>query len=141
MSGTTSLLQCKRCGFTTGDATPSRKDGVPRCPPCERRTDHERRLADGDAWYLQRIVDYAQERYGPDWEQQVGWDHCVALFGDARAVGGWAMVGVEMRRPQPRVERTTIRPCPTCGFETTSVSNYLCARCHFGGWWGRCIGS
>ena len=67
----------------------------------------------------------------------VGWDHCVAVFGDARAVGGWAMVGVEMQRPPAKVERTIVRPCPPCGFRTTSISDYLCAACHFDGWWGR----
>lgn len=30
----------------------------------------------------------------------------------------------------------TVRPCPKCGFRTTSVSRLMCARCHFGGWWG-----
>lgn len=27
------------------------------------------------------------------------------------------------------------RPCPVCGFRTTSVTKYFCARCHFHGWW------
>jgi hypothetical protein len=42
------LLRCAGCLFVTGDATPSRHDGQPRCGPCERHADHDRRLARGD---------------------------------------------------------------------------------------------
>lgn len=33
------------------------------------------------------------------------------------------------------VKEVKTRACPVCGFRTTSISNYLCARCHFHGWW------
>ena len=29
----------------------------------------------------------------------------------------------------------TTRTCKTCGTETTSASRYVCAGCHFAGWW------
>jgi hypothetical protein len=133
---TRSLLRCVRCEQVTGDATPSPRDREPRCSPCERRTDHEHRLATGDRWYRERIADYAERLYGPEWERKPGWQFCADLFADARALGGWAIVGVKLPRRRPRLKVTT-RPCPVCGETTTSVTNYFCAACHFQGWWGQ----
>jgi len=133
---TLSLLRCVGCGFVTGDAVESFRDDEPRCPPCERRADHQRRLEQGDRWYADRIVAYAEGMYGADWEQQHGWRYCADLFADARALGGWAAVGVELGPRRARLEVTT-EPCPVCGETTTSVTGFFCAGCHFAGWWGR----
>src|SRR5262249_34486350 len=96
-----SLERCNRCGFTTGDVALSRRDRVRRCARCERGADHERRLAGGDAWYRERIAEWAVVRYGPGWEHDLGFDHCAAVFADTRALCGWAGVGVEVpRRPR-----------------------------------------
>jgi hypothetical protein len=91
---TRSLLRCVRCGQTTGDVSTSRRDGGPRCYPCERRTDHERRLAHGERWYRAAIVAFAESRYGPAWEQEHGFAVCAELFADTRALLGWDGVGV-----------------------------------------------
>jgi hypothetical protein len=133
---TLSLLRCDRCNQTTGDVTYSQCDGRPRCPPCERRADHERRLIAGNRWYVDRIVDFAERLYGPEWEQARGWAFCADLFADTRALGGWKAVGVEIPAPRSRlvIEK---RSCSVCGYVTTSLTDYLCADCHFRGWWGR----
>jgi hypothetical protein len=133
---TLSLLRCVECRQTTGDVAQSRRDREPRCGPCERRVDHARRLLAGDDWYRDQIAAYAERLYGPGWEIGPGWQFCADLFADARALGGWQAVGVELPAPQSRL-RIDKRPCPQCGETTTSVSNYFCAGCHFRGWWGR----
>jgi hypothetical protein len=120
----------------TWDATPSRHDRQPRCGPCERHFDHGRRLHRGDRWYGWAIIDFAQLRYGDDWEREPGFEFCADLFADTRALGGWGAVGVELSSPRRKLEIET-RPCPVCGQTTTSVSNYFCGMCHFHGWWGQ----
>jgi hypothetical protein len=133
---TLSLLRCARCRQVTGDVTPSPRDGSSRCPPCNRRADHEHRLANGDRWYREQIVRHAERLYGPDWERRPGWGFCANLFADTRALGGWKAVGVEMPAPRSRLVIKE-RPCAVCGFVTTSLTSYLCAACHFRGWWWR----
>jgi hypothetical protein len=132
---TLSLLRCLGCGQVTGDVRPSRRDREPRCGPCDRRADHDHRLATGDRWYGNQVIDFAERHYGPEWEQLRGWQFCADLFADTRALGGWKAVGVEMPTPRSRLE-VTVRPCPVCGAVTTSLAGYLCASCHFRGWWG-----
>jgi hypothetical protein len=129
-----SLLRCVGCRIVTGDAVPSRRDREPRCGPCERRADHDRRVAQGDPWYGGLIIDFALGRYGDEWEREPGWRFCADLFGDVRALCGWQGVGVELPERVRRLEIET-RPCPDCGETVTSVTNYMCATCHFRGWW------
>jgi hypothetical protein len=130
-----SLLRCESCGFVTGDVAPSRRARVERCRPCERRADHQLRLAVGDPWYRDQIRKWAASHYSADSWENPGLGYCIELFADTRALGGWAAVGVEMGPPKPKPIR--VRPCPRCGEQTSSSSNYFCAGCHFRGWYGR----
>ena len=47
------------------------------------------------------------------------------------------VVGVAIQRLQAKIARTIVRRCPTCGFRTRSILNYLRAACNFDVWWGR----